>query len=57
MHVQLTSAPLLNSEISKSLNGHNLKRCCATFFFKKTFTHDDSSNNDPNDFISELQVL
>jgi hypothetical protein len=46
---------LLNSERLKYLDDHNLRKCCTTF--AKTFTHNDSSDVDLNDFISELQVL
>jgi hypothetical protein len=46
---------MLNSERLKSLDDHDLRRCCTTF--AKTFSHDDSSDVDLIDFISELQVL
>jgi hypothetical protein len=46
---------LLNSERLKSLDDRDLRKCCTTF--AKTFTHDDSSDVDLNDFISELEVL
>jgi hypothetical protein len=46
---------LLNSERLKSLDDHDLQKCCTTF--AKTFSHDDSSDVDLNDFISELQML
>jgi hypothetical protein len=37
------------------LDDHDLRKCCTTF--AKTFSHDDSSDVDLIDFISELQVL
>jgi hypothetical protein len=46
---------LINSERLKSLDDQDLRKCCTTS--TKTFTHDDSSDVDLNDFISELQVL
>jgi hypothetical protein len=46
---------LLNSEWLKSLDDQDLWKCCTTF--ANTFCHDDSSDVDLNDFISELQVL
>jgi hypothetical protein len=46
---------MLNSERLKSLDDHDLRKCCTTF--AKTFSHDDSSDVDLIDFISELQVL
>jgi hypothetical protein len=46
---------LLNSERLKSLDDHDVRKCCTTF--AKTFSHDDSSDVDLNAFISELQVL
>jgi hypothetical protein len=46
---------MLNSERLKSLDDHDLRKCCTTF--AKTFSHDESSDVDLIDFISELQVL
>jgi hypothetical protein len=46
---------LLNSERLKSLDDHVLRKYCTTF--AKTFFHDDSSDVDLNDCISELQLL
>jgi hypothetical protein len=46
---------LLNSERLKSLDDHDLQKCCTTF--AKKISHDDSSDVDLNDFISELQML
>jgi hypothetical protein len=46
---------LLNLERLKSLDDHDLRKCCTTF--AKMFSHDDSSDVDLNDFIRELQVL
>jgi hypothetical protein len=46
---------LINSEWLKSLDDQDLQKCCTTF--ANTFCHDDSSDVDLNDFISELQVL
>jgi hypothetical protein len=46
---------LLNSERLKSLDDQDMRKCCTTF--AKTFTHDDLSDVDLNDCISELQVL
>jgi hypothetical protein len=46
---------LLNLERLRSLDDHDLRNSCT--IFAKTFSHDDSSNVDLHDFISELQVL
>ncbi|KAG6406752.1 hypothetical protein SASPL_134361 [Salvia splendens] len=46
---------LLNSENLKSLDDNDLWKCCTTF--AEAFSHDNSSDVDLNDFISELQVL
>jgi hypothetical protein len=46
---------LINSEWLKSLDDQDLRKCCTTF--ANTFCHDDTSDVDLNDFISELQVL
>jgi hypothetical protein len=47
--------PNTTLERLKYLDDHDLRKCCITF--AKTFSHDDSSDGDLNDFISELQVL
>jgi hypothetical protein len=46
---------LLNLERLRSLDDHDLRNSYT--IFAKTFSHDDSSNVDLHDFISELQVL
>lgn len=46
---------LFNSENLKSLDDTELRNCCTNF--AKTFSLENKSNIELNDFLSELQVL
>ncbi|XP_048550669.1 zinc finger MYM-type protein 1-like [Triticum urartu] len=46
---------LFNSKELKSLEDDALRKCCSNF--ANTFTHNNSSDVDSNDFFSELKVL
>ena len=46
---------LFNSKKLKSLDDNDLRRCCTNF--AKTFSHDNSTDVDLDDFVSELKVL
>lgn len=46
---------LFNSENLKSLDDNDLRKCCTTFV--ESFSHENKSDVDLDDFFSELKVL